>query len=86
MFVAASRLHKYQPKEVYHWPMLDVINLDFDYQDQPLLDKVSFHLPAGGLLHLRGRNGAGKTTLLKLIAGLYHPLQGEIQFFGSKYS
>ncbi len=67
---------------MYYWPMLDVINLDFDYQDQPLLDKVSFHLPAGGLLHLRGRNGAGKTTLLKLIAGLYFPLQGKIQFFG----
>lgn len=62
--------------------MLDVINLDFDYQDQPLLNKVAFHLPAGGLIHLRGRNGAGKTTLLKLIAGLYHPLQGEIQFLG----
>ncbi|KTD02531.1 heme ABC exporter ATP-binding protein CcmA [Fluoribacter gormanii] len=62
--------------------MLDVINLDFDYQDQPLLNKVAFHLPSGGLIHLRGRNGAGKTTLLKLIAGLYHPHQGEIQFLG----
>ncbi|CAM2792326.1 heme exporter protein CcmA [Legionella steigerwaltii] len=62
--------------------MLDVINLDFDYQDQPLLNKVAFHLPVGGLLHLRGRNGAGKTTLLKLIAGLLHPHQGEVQFFG----
>lgn len=62
--------------------MLDVIDLDFDYQDQPLLNKVAFHLPAGGLLHLRGVNGAGKTTLLKLIAGLYHPVQGEVQFWG----
>lgn len=60
--------------------MLRVIRLDFDYQDKPLLDKVSFHLPEGGLLHLRGRNGAGKTTLLKLIAGLLHPLVGEIQY------
>lgn len=62
--------------------MLDVINLDFDYEDRPLLNKVAFHLPAGGLLHLRGANGSGKTTLLKLIAGLYHPTQGEIQFLG----
>lgn len=62
--------------------MLDVIDLDFDYQDQPLLNKVTFHLPTGGLLHLRGVNGAGKTTLLKLTAGLYHPAQGEIQFLG----
>jgi len=62
--------------------MLHVIDLNFDYQDQPLLNKVTFHLPAGGLLHLRGANGAGKTTLLKLIAGLYRPLHGEIHFFG----
>lgn len=61
--------------------MLDLIDLSFDYQDQPLLNKVSFHLPVGGLLHLRGVNGAGKTTLLKLIAGLYRPAQGEIHFF-----
>ncbi|MBI2785137.1 MAG: heme ABC exporter ATP-binding protein CcmA [Legionella longbeachae] len=62
--------------------MLDVINLAFDYQDQPLLNEVAFHLSIGGLLHLRGTNGAGKTTLLKLIAGLHQPLQGEIQFLG----
>ena len=62
--------------------MLDVIELDFDYQEQPLLKKVSFHLSAGGLMHLRGANGAGKTTLLKLIAGLYHPAHGQIQFAG----
>ncbi len=62
--------------------MLDVLNLSFDYQEQPLLTKVAFHLPAGGLLHLRGGNGAGKTTLLKLIAGLYRPAEGEVQFSG----
>jgi len=62
--------------------MLDVIDIDFDYQDEPLLNKVSFPLPKGGLLHLRGANGAGKTTLLKLIAGLHHPSQGQIHFLG----
>lgn len=62
--------------------MLDVIDLGFDYLEQPLLNEVTFHLPVGGLLHLKGANGAGKTTLLKLIAGLYRPIQGEIQFSG----
>jgi heme exporter protein A len=62
--------------------MLDVSNLSFDYQEYPLLNKVNFHLPAKGLLHLRGANGVGKTTLLKLVAGLYCPEEGEILFLG----
>jgi heme exporter protein A len=64
--------------------MLDVIDLNFDYQEQPLLNKVALHVPVGGLLHLKGANGAGKTTLLKLIAGLYRPEQGEIRFSGQE--
>lgn len=63
--------------------MLDVIDLDFDYQDEFLLNKISFHIPSGGLLHLKGANGSGKTTLLKLIAGLHHPSKGQIQFLGN---
>lgn len=62
--------------------MLEVIDLDFDYQELPVLQKVSFNVPEGGLLHLQGANGAGKTTLLKLIAGLHQPLQGRIHFSG----
>ncbi|MGL6029856.1 MAG: heme ABC exporter ATP-binding protein CcmA [Legionella sp.] len=64
--------------------MLDVTHLDFDYQDRAILKNVSFHLPAGGLLHLQGANGAGKTTLFKLIAGLYRPSQGSIFFNGQE--
>lgn len=62
--------------------MLNVSDLSFDYQEEPLLNKVSFDLPAGSMLHLRGANGSGKTTLLKLLAGLYHPHQGRIVFKG----
>ncbi|WP_298627093.1 cytochrome c biogenesis heme-transporting ATPase CcmA [uncultured Legionella sp.] len=66
--------------------MLEVIDLDFDYQEQPVLQKVSFSIPKGGLLHLQGANGAGKTTLLKLIAGLHHPMHGQIRFSGQPIS
>ena len=62
--------------------MLDVINLEFDYSEQPLLQAVQFQVKPGILLHLRGNNGAGKTTLLKLLAGLLHPTQGEIRYKG----
>lgn len=62
--------------------MLDIIELDFDYQDKPLLNQISFNVSDGTLLHLRGANGVGKTTLLKVIAGLYLPARGLIQFEG----
>jgi len=63
--------------------MLQIDKLSFDYQDRPLLHNVDFQLVAGDLLHLKGGNGVGKTTLLKLIAGLYHPVQGAILYQGT---
>jgi heme exporter protein A len=60
--------------------MLDVIQLGFDHEETCLLSGISFHVPVGGLLHLQGKNGSGKTTLLQLIAGLYQPSMGSIQF------
>lgn len=62
--------------------MLDVIDLSFDYQDQPVLAHISFQLPSQCILHLKGANGAGKTTLLKLLSGLHRPQEGEIRFHG----
>lgn len=63
--------------------MLQLFDLAFDYQDLPLLRNISFTLKTGDLLHLQGANGAGKTTLLKVLAGLYQPSCGEINFKGN---
>jgi len=63
-------------------PMLEVIDLNFDYIDRPLLHGIEFSLNKGCLLHLRGANGSGKTTLLKLLAGLLQPDQGDIRYLG----
>jgi len=38
--------------------------------DVPVLEEVSFHVPAGGYAALVGASGTGKTTLLALIGGL----------------
>ena len=45
----------------------------------PVLEGLSFTLPAGKALILRGPNGIGKTTLLRTLAGLQPPLQGRIE-------
>lgn len=61
--------------------MLQLIDVDFDYQDQPLLNKINFQVLDGDLLHIKGANGTGKTTLFKLITGLHHPSQGQILYY-----
>ncbi len=44
-----------------------------------VLEAVSFDLPAGAALVLRGPNGIGKTTLLRTVAGLQPPLSGTVE-------
>lgn len=44
----------------------------------PVIAGLSFDLPPGKALILRGANGAGKTTVLRAVAGLQQPLSGEI--------
>jgi heme exporter protein A len=41
---------------------------------------LSFRLPAGGALVLRGANGSGKTSLLRLLAGLTAPAAGRLSW------
>lgn len=61
-------------------PLLQLIDLSFDYQEMPVLHHINFVVEQGDLLHIHGANGAGKTTLLKLLAGLYQPASGVINY------
>lgn len=57
---------------------LAVQNLSVARGGIAVLDGVSFEIPAGHALILRGPNGIGKTTLLRTIAGLQPSLSGDI--------
>ncbi len=59
-------------------------NVAFTYPgtNAPVLDQVSFHVPAGATVALVGENGAGKTTLVKLLCQLYRPTSGRITVEG----
>lgn len=46
------------------------------------IDNVSFSISLGETIGLVGPNGSGKTTILRLIAGITHPSEGEIQVRG----
>ncbi len=45
----------------------------------PALRGVSFTVPAGQLVALRGRSGSGKTTLLNIVGGLDLPDSGQVR-------
>lgn len=62
--------------------IIEAKNVQFAYNQSPVLSRVSFEVNAGDYVGIIGPNGGGKTTLLKLILGLEKG-QGTIKLFGS---
>ena len=62
--------------------MIQLKQLHFGYDRQPLFANMNLSLPDGGIYGLLGKNGVGKTTLLKLMAGLRYAQSGDCQVFG----
>ncbi|MEG0997193.1 MAG: ABC transporter ATP-binding protein, partial [Clostridia bacterium] len=50
--------------------MIDVHDLTFSYQKEPVLKKLTFHVNQGEIFGFLGPSGAGKSTLQKLLIGL----------------
>jgi ABC-type polysaccharide/polyol phosphate transport system ATPase subunit len=53
------------------------------FEEQKVLQNVSFEVKKGEFFGIVGRNGSGKSTLLKLLSGIYTPTKGSIQINGS---
>ncbi len=62
--------------------MLVLKNISARYGAVQALTEVNLHVSAGEVVTLIGANGAGKSTTLKSIAGLVHPVSGDILFEG----
>lgn len=60
--------------------MLSINHLSFSYEENLVLENVSFEVKNGEILGILGLNGAGKSTLLNLVAGFLPLAQGTIQF------
>lgn len=58
---------------------IEVKSLAFHYEDEPVLENISFEVGPGDFVMLTGENGAAKTTLLRNVLGLLKPSQGSVQ-------
>ncbi len=52
------------------------------YGKHPVVQGVTLAMQPGELLVLIGTNGSGKSTLLKTLAGLIHPVHGDLHLLG----
>ncbi|MDK1490257.1 energy-dependent translational throttle protein EttA [Sinorhizobium sp. 7-81] len=56
--------------------VIEAENISKGYDDQLLIEGLSFKLPPGGIVGVIGPNGAGKTTLFRMITGQEQPDEG----------
>ena len=57
---------------------IDVSNLTFYYDEEPVLENISYQVDAGEFVILTGENGAAKSTLIKATLGLLKPTKGTV--------
>ncbi|MFC6253689.1 ABC transporter ATP-binding protein [Secundilactobacillus hailunensis] len=62
--------------------MIELLNVNKEYQDQHALDHLSLTINDGELFVLVGPSGSGKTTLLKTINRLVVPTSGQVKIDG----
>lgn len=55
---------------------IEVENLSFYYDEEPVLTGINYHVDAGEFVTLTGENGAAKSTLVKATLGLLKPKTG----------
>ena len=61
-------------------PLLSFENLSIGYENNVILENLSFAIEEGDYVAILGENGAGKSTLLKTMLGLIEPISGKIVF------
>jgi len=61
---------------------IELKNVSFRYDNEFILQDVSFRIASGDYAGVIGPNGGGKTTLIKIILGILKPSSGSVSIFG----
>lgn len=61
---------------------IEIANLAFSYQNQSIIEDISFSVEKESFFLIIGPNGSGKTTLVRLIAGIERLGKGRITLLG----
>ncbi len=64
--------------------ILTAIDVDKQYGNTKVLDRINADVPRGSIYGLLGPNGAGKTTLIRIINQITAPDSGEVRFEGRR--
>ncbi len=64
----------------------DAVGFTYVADDRPVLEDISFRVPAGSTVAFVGRSGSGKSTLISLLPRFYDPEQGVIRIDGHDIS
>jgi phospholipid/cholesterol/gamma-HCH transport system ATP-binding protein len=67
-------------------PMIQVRDLVAGWEEEIILDRISFDVYKGEIFVVLGGSGCGKSTLLKHLVGLYRPYSGQIIIDGEDIS
>jgi ABC-2 type transport system ATP-binding protein len=63
-------------------PAVELNNICKSYNDNLVVNNVSFTVAQGGIFGLIGPNGAGKTTTIRMVMDIIKPESGEISILG----
>ncbi len=64
---------------------IDTKNLGHSFDDNLVINNLSFSVPRGNFFIIIGPNGSGKTTLLKVISGILKLQNGDLQILGQPF-
>lgn len=62
--------------------LVEVRDLNFTYDQRPVLKGINMTFPKGKLVTVMGLSGCGKTTLLRIIGGALKPTKGYVKMDG----